>query len=84
MGLTIPPMRPGVVVARARAGDTGPVNGAREVVREPCAQRALGFCCLFCHAILANQFQLELHLERGDHHLIARWCETHGAEGSRP
>ena len=81
MGLTIPNPPIDAVITRARAGDTGLVNGEREEVREPCPHKALGFCCLFCHVVLANQFQLELHVERaGDHHLIARWCETHGAE----
>ena len=66
-------------VLAAVVGDAGVVNGAREQVTADCGHKAAGFCCLFCHVRLANAYQLELHVASGDH-LIARWCETHGAE----
>ena len=72
---------PAQAVIRATVGDAGVVDGEREVVAPSCSAKAVGYCCLFCHVRLANAYQLELHTEHGDH-LIARWCETHGAEES--
>lgn len=79
------------------AGDAQRVTGGpRQVVKPPCPAldhegaggRGFAFVCASCGALLANRYQLDLHVEgRPGHpryHFVARVCPFHGAEAWAP
>lgn len=47
-----------------------------------CRAIPLGWLCLTCNQLLANDLQVEYHLAR-DRHVIAKLCAEHGAEALR-
>lgn len=69
-------------VAYARAGETLTINGEPCMLWSNCGAPAPSLFCIPCHQPLANQGQLEMHIENGTHRLAAR-CSLHGWEAVR-
>lgn len=73
---------PALILRPTFAGDVLHVAGdRREVLEPPCTTTYLAYACVSCQARLANQHQLELHLEHGGTHFICGVCPEHGPEG---
>jgi hypothetical protein len=68
------------LISPAIVGDVVTIDGRIHVAREKCDETGSAFYCLPCHQLLANLYQLELHLEDGQPHCIARNCRYHGLE----
>lgn len=70
------------VVQYARAGETLTIHGEPCMLWSNCGAPAPSLFCIPCHQPLANQGQLEMHIESGTHRLAAR-CAVHGWEAVR-
>jgi hypothetical protein len=63
----------------ARAGDLLEIDGDTYILWSSCGDKAPGLACVTCSLRLANQGQLEMHIETGTH-VVAAWCPRHGWE----
>lgn len=45
-----------------------------------CTGESIGYACLGCRQRLANWGQVEMHIDDGSRHVIARLCGAHGWE----
>jgi hypothetical protein len=69
----------------ANAGTTLTLDGEPFMLWASCGELVTQLACVTCSRRLANQAQLEMHVEStpGIEHLIAAWCPRHGWEGGR-
>lgn len=72
VGLEIEWVRRGDVI-KAPALDTGEDGPFMAVA--PCADLFHVYYCVTCLVSLANAGNIEIHVEKGGYHQIARWCE---------
>lgn len=79
--MTMTDLFPPSSVAFARAGELLVIDGAPFVLWSACDAPAPTHC-LTCLQPLANQGQLEMHIETGTHRFAAR-CAVHGWEAMR-
>lgn len=60
-------------------GSSVRVEGISYVLWSPCERAATKLFCVTCDRLLANQGQLEMHIDTGAHQIVA-WCAVHGWE----
>jgi hypothetical protein len=70
----------------ATAGEVLLLNGEPFMLWASCGELVTRLACVTCGVLLANQGQLELHVEGAPttEHAIAAWCPRHGWEGGPP
>ena len=64
----------------AVVGDPVRLDGYRSHVKIACEATPREYVCTTCSQILANRHQVDLHVDDGHRHVIARLCGLHGPE----
>lgn len=67
-------------VIPARAGDRLMLDKDPFVLWSSCGGVCPQLACVTHSVHLANQGQLEMHIDDGEPHVIAAWCKVHGWE----
>ena len=67
-------------IVRPKPGEVLVINGDPVMLWSRCGRLLSTLACVTCTQTLANQGQLEMHIEADGDHVLAVWCEKHGWE----